>query len=215
VVAARVLLETLTANKKEIMKSIMTALAICALLAGTTQIIAQDETNKDTSKDQSSGLKSQDSKEIKATVEKVDKDTREVTLKKEDGSTVSFKAPDAVRNFDQIKVGDIVTAKYSESVAVSVRKSDEPPSATGRETGVRAPLGEKPAAAGKKTIQITATVKKIDRDTREVTLLGPEGNTRVVKVPEDNKKFDELKEGDQVVITATESVAISVSSPEK
>jgi hypothetical protein len=199
------------------MKSIITTIGVCALLTGATRLVAQDEPNKDqqASTNQTPGLKSEQTKELKATVEKVNKDTREVTLKKDDGSSVTIKAPDTVRNFDQIKVGDIVTAKYSESVALAVRKSDEPPSATGREAITRAPVGERPAAERKSTMQITATIKKIDRDKRELTLMGPDGNTRLVTVPEDNKKFDSLNEGDQVVVTATESFAISVSSPEK
>jgi len=192
------------------MKSITATIGICVLLIGATCLIAQEKSDNA----QNPGLKSE-TKETKATVQKVDKDTREVTLKKEDGTTVIIKAPESVRNFDQIKVGDIVTAKYSLSIALSIRKSDEPPSATGRESISRAPLGEKPAAASKKTVEISAEVKNIDRDKREVTLVGPEGNTRIVKVPEDMKKFDDLKEGDHVVVTATESIAISVSEPEK
>jgi Cu/Ag efflux protein CusF len=193
------------------MKSMTATIGICVLLAGATHLIAQEQSGKA----QNPGLKSEETKETKATVQKVDKDTREVTLKKEDGTTVTIKAPETVRNFDQIKVGDLVTAKYTESVAVTVRKSDEPPSATGRESISRAPLGEKPAAERKATVEISAMIKKIDRDKREVTLIGPEGNTRLVRVPEDMKKFDDLKEGDHVVVTATEAFAISVSEPEK
>lgn len=195
-------------------------MGICALLTGVTQVIAQQETNKasDEQADKAKAppqFKTNETQEVKATVEKVDKDTREVTLKKDDGTTVMIQAPETVRNFDQIKVGDIVTAKYSQSVAVAVRKSDEPPTATGRETFKRAPLGEKPAATGTSMMQISATIDKIDRDKRELTLKGPQGNSTVVKVSDDVKRFDELKEGDQVVVSATESIAISVSSPEK
>lgn len=193
------------------MKSITATFGICALLTGAPLLLAQDQADKS----QNPGLKAEDTKESKATVQKIDKDTREVTLKRDDGTIVTIKAPQSVRNFDQIKVGDIVTAKYTQSVALAVRKSDEPPTATGRESITRAPLGEKPSAEHKATVEITAEVKKIDRDKREVTLIGPEGNSRVVKVPEDVKKFDELKEGDHVVVTATESIAISVSEPEK
>src|SRR5262249_40144101 len=101
------------------MRSIVTTMGICVLLAGATRIVAQEETNKaqeETGKTQNPEFKSKDTKEVKATVEKVDKDTREVTLKKDDGTSVTIKAPDTVRNFDQIKVGDMVTAKYSQSV---------------------------------------------------------------------------------------------------
>src|SRR6476660_7956613 len=117
-------------QRKEIMKSIITTMGICVLLTGVTQIIAQEQSDKA----QQPGIKSEETKEIKATVEKVDKDKREVSLKKEDGTKVTIKAPESVRNFDQINVGDIVTAKYTESIAVSVRKFDEPPSATGKDT---------------------------------------------------------------------------------
>ena len=193
------------------MKSITATIGICVLLTGAPGLMADEQSDKP----QTPGLKSEETKEIKATVEKIDKDTREVTLKKEDGKMVTIKAPESVRNFDQIKVGDILTAKYTQSVALAIRKSDEPPSATGREAISRAPLGEKPAGERRTVVQISAVVKDIDRDKREVTLVGPEGNTRVVKVPEDMKKFDDLKEGDHVVVTATESIAISVSEPEK
>jgi translation initiation factor IF-1 len=193
------------------MKWIITTMAVCGLLTGASQGIAQDQK----AKEQSPGIKSEETKVIKATVQKIDKEKRKVKLKGEDGKTVTVKVPETARNFDQIKPGDVVTAKYTESIAVAVRKSDEPPSATGRESLTRAPLGEKPGFERTAMVRINATIEKIDRDKRELSLMGPEGNTTSVKVPADIKKFDELKEGDQVVINATESVAIEVSSPEK
>jgi Cu/Ag efflux protein CusF len=193
------------------MKSIMITMAVCALLTGASQSIAQDQKDQQ----QSPGLKTQQTQTIKATVQKVDKEKRTVTLKGEGGNTVTVRVPETARNFDQIKTGDVVTAKYTQSIALAVRKSDEPPTATGRESIKRAPLGERPAAQRTATMQVNARVEKIDRDKRELTLMGPSGDTRTVTVPEDVKKFDELKEGDQVVINATESVAIEVSSPEK
>jgi translation initiation factor IF-1 len=123
--------------------------------------------------------------------------------------------PESARNFDQIKAGDVVTAAYSESVALAVRKSDEPPSATGRESVERAAPGQKPGMEKTSTVEISATIEKIDRDKREVTLKGPEGKTKMVKVPQDMKRFAELKEGDQVVVTATESTAIEVTKPQQ
>jgi hypothetical protein len=145
----------------------------------------------------------------------VDKEKREVTFKKADGTMVTIKAPNTVRNFDQIKPGDIATVRYTESIAVSVRKSNEPPSATGKESISRAPLGERPAAQRTATIQINATIEKIDKEKRELTLMGPQGNTKTVKVSEDVKRFNELKVGDQVVINATETVSIEVNEPGK
>jgi hypothetical protein len=193
------------------MKSIIATMGVCVLLTGAIQGIAQEQSGKD----QGRGVKSEETTITRATVEKVDKEKREVVLKSGDGTMVTIKAPETVRNFDQIKTGDVVTAKYTQSIALAVRKSDEPPSATGRQAITRAPLGEKPGAQSTTTMQINATIEKINRDKRELTLMGPEGNTKTVKVPEDVKRFDELKMGDQVVITATESIAIDVSTPEK
>jgi hypothetical protein len=204
------------------MKLIVTTMAACTLLTG--QSIAQQsqqDQQQNQGGQQSQGrqlpgaLKSRETQTITATVQKVDKEKRQVTLKGEGGNTVTVRVPETARNFDQIKVGDTVTAKYTQSVAVAVRKSDEPPSATGRESITRAPEGQSPAATRTSTMQITAQVEKIDKDKRELTLMGPGGETRTVTVPEDMKKFDELKVGDNVVIRATESVAIQVSSPEK
>ena len=193
------------------MKSIITTIAAYVLLIGATQIVAQEQKDQQ----QNPGLKSQQTKVLKATVQNVDKEKREVTLKGEGGNTVTVRVPETARNFDQIKPGDVVTAKYTESIAVAVRKSDEPPSSTGRESITRAPLGQRPAAQRTSMTQISARVEKIDRENRELTLMGPQGNTTTVKVPEDIKKFDELKDGDQVVVNATQSMAIEVSSPEK
>lgn len=204
------------------MKSFTFTLGIGLLLASAgTRITAQEQTNpgdqkeKQTAQPSLPALKAGESVTAKGTVQDIDRAKREITLKKEDGATVTFKAPESVRNFDQIKTGDVVTAKYSESIAVAVRKSDEPPSATGRESIERAAPGQKPGIKKTGTIQISAAIEKIDRDTREVTLKGPEGKTRTVKVPEEVKKLDELKEGDQVVLTATESLAIEVTKPQE
>jgi Cu/Ag efflux protein CusF len=198
----------------KIMKSFITALGISLLLStAATSIIAQEQSGKEKQK-QRPTMGAGEAVVARATIQNVDRDKREVTLKKDDGSTVTVKVPETARNFDQIKAGDIVTAAYTESVAVAVRKSDEPPSATGRESVERAAPGQKPAIEKTSTVQISATIEKIDRDKRQLTLKGPEGKTKTVKVPEDMKRFDELKEGDQVVVTATESIAIEVTKPQ-
>ena len=192
------------------MKSFIATLGICLLLS---VVAARTSAQEKTENEKRPGIKVGEIVSAKATIQDIDREKREVTLKKEDGSTATIKVPETVRNFEQIKEGDVVTIRYSESIALAVRKSDEPPSATGRESVERADQGQKPAIKKTATVQITAKVDKIDRDKRELSLKGPEGNTRKVKVPEDVKKFDELKEGDQVVVTATQSLALEVTKP--
>jgi hypothetical protein len=196
------------------MKTFITTLGISLLLStAATSSIAQDQTGN--AKQKKPAVGEGEAVVASATVQSVDRSKREVTLKKQDGTTATVKVPDTVKNFDQIKAGDVVTAAYTESVALAVRKSDEPPSATGRESVERAAPGQKPGMEKTSTVEISATIEKIDRDKREVTLKGPEGKTKTVKVPQDMKRFDELKEGDQVVVTATQSTAIEVTKPQQ
>jgi urease accessory protein UreE len=195
------------------MKTFITTLGISLLLStAATSIIAQDQSGN--AKQKKPSTAAGEAVVARATIQSIERAKRDVTLKKDDGSTVTVKVPDTVRNFDQMKPGDVVTAAYTESVAVAVRKSDEPPSATGRESVERAAPGQKPGIEKTSTVQMSAAIEKIDRDKRQLTLKGPEGKTKTVKVPEDMKRFDELKEGDQVVVTATESIAIEVTKPQ-
>ena len=75
-----------------------------------------------------------------------------------------------------------------------------------------APLGEKPGALMSNTVEITATVKSIDVEHQKATLLFPDGTSKTFKV---RKDVDLTKQavGAEVVIRATEAVAISVEKP--
>jgi hypothetical protein len=150
---------------------------------------------------------------LRATVEAVDPATREVTLKGPKGKIVTIKAGPEVKNFDQIHVGDVLTARYLESVALVVRKTDAAPSANESRTVEVAPKGHKPAAKIVETKEVTATVEAIDYAARTVTLRGPGGNARTIKVDPSVKRLNEVKKGDQVVARYTEGLAISVTTP--
>ena len=175
--------------------------------------IALPSMAQDQPEEKSSGkeFKSSDVVTATATVQEVDQAKRTVTLKGEDGKTFTAKVGDDVKNFDQIKKGDQVKAAYYESAAISIRKPGEPPAATGEKETVLAPGGEgKPGKAKIKTVQAAATIENIDAAKREVTLKGPEGKSKKIKVGEDVKNFDSLQKGDQVVVRYTEALAIKV-----
>ena len=57
---------------------------------------------------------------------------------------------------------------------------------------------------------VTATVEAINPATRTVTLKGPEGHTRTLKVDHAVKNFDRVKKGDQVTAEYYEETAIFV-----
>jgi len=148
-----------------------------------------------------------------AVVDAVDASKRMVTLKAADGKTQTYKLGPAVKNFDQIKVGDKVRTTYAESVAVFVRKSDEQPSADEMRTVRVAPKGAKPGAVITDTFEVTAKVEKINYKKRTITLKGPEGNVRTFKVDRTVKRFKNIRAGDEVVLRVTEAIAIMVEKP--
>jgi len=173
--------------------------------------VAQEKAGQPGSQSGSPELKASDLVTTTATVEDIDKAKRTVTLKGEGGNTVEVKAGENVKNFDQIKKGDQVKMAYYESAAISIRKPGDPPAATGEKETVLAPeAGGTPGKAVIKTVQVAATVEKIDTQKREVTLKGPEGKSKTVKVKEDAKDLDRLQTGDQVVVRYTEAFAIKV-----
>lgn len=149
-----------------------------------------------------------------STVEKIDAKTREVTLKREDGSTVTIVAGDEVRNFDQIRVGDVVETEIIEALAIAV----EPASTRVLErreeiSGHRAQPGEKPGAKTTRTVEITAEVKAVDQKARTAVVKGP-NRTVEVKVADD-VDLSKVKVGDNVRLVYIESVSIQVKPAAK
>lgn len=147
-----------------------------------------------------------------STVEKIDPKTREITLKREDGSLVTLIAGEEVRNFDQIRVGDIVEVEITEALAVVL----EPAFTQVRErrdeySGYRAKLGDKPAAKTTHTVEITATVEEVDAQARTVTVKGAK-QTVVLKVG-DNLDLSQIKKGDNVRALYEETISIQVKAP--
>ena len=146
---------------------------------------------------------------INATVEAIDYDKRTVDLKGPKGNVVTLKVGPEAKNFNQVKTGDRVTAKYFESTAIQVRKPNEPPFA---ESAVQvARKGEKqPGGVVVETSEMTAVVEAINYKTRTVTLRGPQQKTVTLKVDDSVKRLNEVKKGDEIVIRRTEALAIDV-----
>jgi hypothetical protein len=157
---------------------------------------------------------------LNASVAAVDKAERLVTLRSDDGREQSIKCGPEVRNFDQIEVGDRVTAEYHEATAIFARKpqaaagaAESGPGGVARSYGMAelAPLGAKPGGLITNVSELTATVDDIDYVKRQVVLLGPSGRPRMISVGDDVQNFESLRKGDEVVIRYTEAIAISVA----
>src|SRR5689334_12648813 len=62
-----------------------------------------------------------------ATITGIDAASRTITLVNQAGESHKFKCGPDVRNFDQLKIGDIVNATIVEQVAIYIRKQGAPP----------------------------------------------------------------------------------------
>ena len=147
---------------------------------------------------------------VTARVEAIDHETREVTLGLEDGETVSGVVGEEARNLDQVAVGDIVYAHYTESVSIEVVAGD------GREPEVilqsdmaRSAEGQMPGVAAAESTVVTAVVESINLENNTFRLREADGEIReyVARNP-NNLRMAEV--GDMVVTTTTESVVITV-----
>jgi hypothetical protein len=149
-----------------------------------------------------------------ATVVAVDLQKRIVTLKGEDGEVRDIKVGEEAVNLPQVKVGDLVTVKFYESIAVEVIQPGTY-AGTGEKTAiVRAKPGEMPGGMAARQVTVTATIMAIDKQKSTITLKGPEGNLTTVKV-QDPANLEKVKVGDELMITYTEALAISVEHVKK
>jgi Cu/Ag efflux protein CusF len=152
---------------------------------------------------------------LTAQVVGIDKATRTVTLKGPQGRVVDVVAGEEVKNFDQIKLGDFVVARYVESLTLALRKTRAAPGdVTVREEAGRAQPGERPAAAGARQVTALADVVAVDPKKSTITLKGPRGNTVTLNV-QNRDHFKVVKQGDQVEVTYTEALALSVEPAPK
>jgi hypothetical protein len=148
---------------------------------------------------------------LTATVKAINSSKRKLTLVYSNGSKSTYKAGPEVVNFDQIQVGDQITAVVTEEVAIFVG-SGAPPSGMAATGVVLAPVGAKPGGVFVDTEQITVKVTAIDAAKNKVTFELPDGTTKTVKA---DKKVDvsKLNPGDNVTVQVSEGLAITVEKP--
>ncbi|MDJ0684656.1 MAG: hypothetical protein QNJ84_08145 [Alphaproteobacteria bacterium] len=152
---------------------------------------------------------------LQAEVVGIDRVDRTLLLKREDGSVTSLEVGHAARNFDQIRVGDTMTATYVESVALFLGDPNEKPGVVIGHAAVRAKEGDMPGGIVVEVVDVSAVIAAIDRENNIVTLREPTGHLSVVRVNPDEVDMDNLEIDMIVHARYTEAVAISVEHPGK
>jgi hypothetical protein len=152
---------------------------------------------------------------VNAQVVGIDKATRTLTLKGPRGNVADVVAGDEVKNFDQIKLGDFVVVRYAQALTLELRKTKTGAGDVSVSEGAaRAVPGERPAVAGARQITAIATVTAVDKKNSTITLKGPRGNVVTLDVHNPDQ-FKVVKKGDQVEVTYTEALALSVEPAPK
>jgi hypothetical protein len=151
--------------------------------------------------------------EVTAKVVAVDAAQRTVTLQSASGKTRTIEVGEEVRNFNQIKVGDTVQAKYTEALALELKKGTMSMSAPTEEQAITpAPAaGAKPGGTVARKVTAMTEVIAVDPTKKMVTLRGPRGNEVDVDV-QDPDQLKNIKKGDHVQVTYVEALAISVKA---
>jgi Cu/Ag efflux protein CusF len=184
-------------------------LIIAALMAVTPAAWAQQDTSVQVMKAPGTAA-IKGTTRVTATVKEIDTATRTVLLKTPSGKVVEVQVGDEARNFDQLKVGDVVTTVYREALTLNLKKGGDGISSVEEHPSMeRAPAGGKPGGTLGREVKIVANVVAVNPKSRTVTLKGPKGNTLDLIV-EDPAQFANIKKGDQVEAVYTEALAISV-----
>lgn len=145
---------------------------------------------------------------LEAQVTAIDKATRKITLKLGDQSYTVTAGPE-VRNFAQIKKGDLVIATHTRAVVVKVLAGGGLRSTSESLDGARTKPGQKPGAAVEKITTVVADIVSVNQEQGLVTLKGTSNNLVEYKV-KDKSNLANVKAGDQVEIQLIEAVAVAV-----
>jgi hypothetical protein len=188
-------------------RSIPLLVAPLALLAGCAT----------TSQEPPTPVKIENTEEVRATVEAIDPVTRMMSLKGPDGNVVTVEVDKEVRNLPQVKVGDHVVVRYYEALGAELkaRAGSSTSAAAGADTAVtvgRAEEGQRPAGVVTAQTSTVVKIKSVDTKNNVVEFYGEDGLVRAFPVQTDQGKafIKKLKPGDEVGVTYTEALAVSV-----
>jgi len=151
--------------------------------------------------------------QISAVIESVDPVTRQVLLRGPQGEMVNVTAGPQVRNLEQLKPGDQVVVSYREALAAELAKpGSSAPQPQVVEKMNRAAPGSTPGASMEQMIKARVKVTGVDHKHNRVSFIGPAKIERTVDVTDPNMQnfLQTLKVGDEVDLTYTEAIAVSV-----
>ena len=174
-------------------------LAAMICIAGLTMAQAQEPVTK------SNMVK------VSATIQAIDQTTRTVTLRDDKGNEDTFAVSDAVKRFNELKVGQKVNITYYESIVFQLLKPGEKGGGTSFEAALNRAKGALPAGTVAVQDKATVTVKAVDMAVPSITVVTADGRTVTRKI-ENKKNLEGVKAGDKIDITFTRALVTEVAN---
>jgi hypothetical protein len=193
------------------MKKIIIASVLVAI-ASLSPVIAQNKPQAIIAVDAGPGmLKALEGVQFQGKFKSVDPKTRKVVIVGPEGRELEAILGDEVKNFDKIKVGDIVTMNITKVIVSDVKVINN--GIKEREETIsysRAQTGDKPAGIIEHQVKIVADVTAIDAKKNIVTIKGPYKTVQVAVGPDVIKG---IKVGNQIEAIITQNIAVQVTAP--
>jgi hypothetical protein len=187
------------------MKTWRTPIVLAAFLAASLSVLAEDAPK-------AKPHHVSRTETLTATITAINPATREITFKGPKGNSVTLVATDAVKRFNELKVGDQVKVTYTESIAARLARPGEAAASASAEAGRS--KGPQPGAAAKSEVTVVVTLENVDPKVPSVTFKTENGEMHTVHVLH-AKNLEGYKAGDKVALTYTESLAIDVEPAAK
>jgi DcaP outer membrane protein len=175
------------------------AAVVAVLLIGPSAALAQQPASR--------------TEEVSAsfTIEAIDHASRVVTLRNKAGLLEEVYCGPEVQRFDQLKVGDVVTFRYYETLVTALSRPGAPSTTAASSSTVTRDPGAPGGSIARQTTA-TVTLEAIDPKTPSVTVRTASGGRSTFRV-QNAKNLEGYNVGDQVSVTYTRGLAVSVTPP--
>ena len=161
-------------------------------------------------------VRSESVEEISGIVEAVDGEARIVTLRVATGDAIDVPVATSARNLAQFRVGDRIAIRFYTVLAAALRRRGDASGETEEPVTTAdvalATQNAQPGGVVGKQVHQTVRVTAVNNRNHFVTFYGHDGISRSlpVRTPEGREFISRLRVGDEVDVTYTEGLAISV-----
>ena len=144
---------------------------------------------------------------VSGTIETIDDSRHTVNLRKPDGKIETVNVPVNVKQFDQFKVGDKVSATYNNTVTAKLKPPGEAP--VDNMAGSTS-MGQNVESGGTAAMlrTMTVTVTDVDKNGQSISVVGP-NDWRYSRRVADPTLLDKIKPGDKIDITWDTNVTLA------